>query len=288
MNRIRSVLVVVNPSAGQVWKPHPLPYVANQLTRLGFACQVRTVHEFRPRDLEAVCRIVVIGGDGTMHHLLPSLQATELPLGLIPWGTGNVLARELQLPRDVDAAVRVAAGDSVQKLQLGLAGQTPFLLMAGVGIDGYLVTRVGPRIKRLLGIGAFWLAGLRDFWGYPLPSFTVRLGDESLEATQALVSNCRSYGGGLQFTPDAEITQPGFSVCLFQGKRHWDYVRYLLRAYQGTHRKLADVLSRRAALVEITGSSGCLLQLDGEPAGTLPVRISSPGVTLNVLAPPPV
>lgn len=285
MKTVRRALIVWNPSAGRVWRPDPVPVVVRRLSAAGLQPEPRSVREFHPRDLVGQGLVVVVGGDGTLHHLLPHLRETALPVGLIPSGTGNVLARELGLPRNPDRAVDVLLAGCIRPLELAAAGGVPFLLMAGAGLDGYLVRRVRTGLKRWFGVAAFWMAGALEFWRYPLPVFRVEIGRESFEATQAFVSNCRSYGGGLVLTPEADISRPGFDICLLQGRRHRRYPVYLWRVLAGTHRDLPDVVYRQADAVRLEGPRSVLYQLDGEPAGCLPVDLYATRETLPFLVP---
>jgi diacylglycerol kinase family enzyme len=281
----RRALIVWNPSAGRIWRPPPVPLVVRRLAAAGLQAEVRSAGDFRPHDLLGRDLVVVVGGDGTLHHLLPFLRDAALPVGLVPAGTGNVLARELRLPRDPHRALDVLLEGCVRPLELAAADGVPFLLMAGAGLDGYLVGRVRTGLKRWLGVAAFWMAGLAEFWSYPLPAFRVHIGGESFEATQAFISNCRSYGGGLVLTPDADIFRPGFDVCILQSRQHRRYLLYLLKVISGSHRNLPDVVYRQGDRVRLEGPSSVLYQLDGEPAGRLPADLWATRETLPFLVP---
>lgn len=281
----RRALIVWNPAAGRIWRPPPVPVVVRRLAAAGVQSEVRSAGDFRPPDLLGFDLVVVVGGDGTLHHLLPHLRDASLPVGLVPAGTGNVLARELRLPRDPYRAVDALLAGRVRPLELAAANGVPFLLMAGAGLDGYLVRRVRTGLKRWFGVTAFWMAGATEFWRYPLPVFRVHIGSESFEATQAFISNCRRYGGGLVLTPDADISRPGFDICLLQGRRHRRYPLYLWKVLAGSHRDLPDVVYRQADFVRLEGPRSVLYQLDGEPAGCLPLEVCATRETLPFLVP---
>ncbi len=285
MNAGRRALIVSNPSAGRIWRPDPVPVVVRRLSGGGIQAEARTVFDFRPQDLAGKDLVAVVGGDGTLHHLLPHLRNAGLPVGLIPHGTGNVLARELGLPGSPERAADVLLGGRIRPLELASANGVPFLLMAGAGLDGYLVRCVSTGLKRWFGVAAFWMAGALEFWRYPLPVFRVEIGGERFEATQAFISNCRSYGGGLVLTPDADISRPGFDICLLQGRRHRRYPLYLWKVLTGTHRELPDVVYRRSDAVRVEGPPSVFYQLDGEPAGCLPVELCATRETLPFLVP---
>jgi diacylglycerol kinase (ATP) len=218
-------------------------------------------------------RVIVCGGDGTVHQLLPLILEARLPLGLVPMGTGNVLARELAIPRRLEAALGVALGSKKVSLSLGSCNGRPFLLMTGAGVDAHLSGRVGPALKQRLGILAYWIGGFTSFWSYPLPPFQVQLEDECIEGTQAVVANGRFYGGGLQLTPGGDLSRPGFEVCVFRSRSHLRYPVYLAKAFFGRHLALKDVVYRKSNALRIEGDPAVPIQLDGEPSGGLPVVI---------------
>lgn len=280
-----TALVLINPRAGRGWRPDPGDRLVRLLAQAGVDATLKHVGEVSSPDLEGVERVVLVGGDGTVHRMLPALLGRDLTVAMVPRGTGNVLARELGIPFDLKSAVRIATAGSPRTVQVGTANGIPFCLMAGAGVDAYLADRVSPPLKSILGIGAYWLTGLRRFWRCPLPAFEVRVGDEVLSATQLVVANGRQYGGGLVFAPEADISRPGFEVCLFQSRNHARYLVYLLCLQRGTHHQLPDVALRRAAEVTVEGPPSVAFQLDGEVSGNLPLRLCSGAGTLRVMAP---
>jgi diacylglycerol kinase (ATP) len=280
-------LLLFNPRAGRAFPSLSEDAVVRRLQAAGIECEPWVLTAGPDESLPVKGRelVVVCGGDGTIHRALPHLAGSGIPLGLIPAGTANVLARELGIPRDPDAAVEIIARGRVRSICLGSADGRLFHLMGGAGLDGYLLDKVGTRLKRVLGVGAFWLAGFWSFWGYRFEEIEVQIEDEVQVGTFVVVSNCRLYGGTLPLTPRASLFEAGLDVCLFRSASHFRYARYLLAGVSGRHLELPDVVYRKARRVLVRSRRPVKVQLDGEPAGFLPVEFRSAEEALRVVVP---
>lgn len=215
--------------------------------------------------------VVVWGGDGTIQQAVLEAIDRRVPLAILPAGTANVLAGELGLPSSLQGALKILREGHRARLHLGKANGRIFTLMAGIGVDAHINRLVHPGLKRLLGVGAYWVAGLTHFWNYPLKVFRVCLDkQESLEATFAVVSNSKSYGGDLVIAPQGDVFKPELDVILFTSQSHLRFLKYLSWTRRGKHVELEDVLVRKAQHIEVTGDPDLAVQLDGEMAGCLP------------------
>lgn len=284
----RRALVFHNPKAGSVLSTVQIGPVLRKLSSAGFTCDLHTVVSdisSGPPALKEYELLVVCGGDGTVHRVVPWAVEAKIPIGLIPTGTANVLARELSLPHRVDDAIEVIKDGRLRSLHLGRANGRLFHLMAGIGADGFLVERVSPSLKRLLGVTAYWLAGLTRFWSYRIRSFEVHLPKELHSATFAVISNSRCYGGQLLITPRGSVLEPCLDVCIFQAKTHLRFIQYLWAIRTGRHLMFEDVTYRKVSRAEVVGSQDIPVQLDGEPAGGLPRSLSLASETLRVFVP---
>lgn len=229
--------------------------------------------------------VVVWGGDGTVNEALPALVGSHMFLAILPGGTANTLARELGAPRGTEAAVRRLAGGEARPVNVGMADSRPFLAMAGIGFDAWAAEHVSARLKRLLGRGAFFFAAVRGMREYAFQSAVFRSGGREWEAPFGVVSNSRFYGGGMVLSPGSDIRSPHLSLCLFQGRGVRAYLGYVAGVLTGSHARRGDVVCLEAAEVRVEGPPGIPYQVDGEPAGLLPVTIRSVPGKLSVLFP---
>ena len=218
-------LLFHNPLAGRVpLNQNVIDSVVNRLRQIGYETSVQEVngndYACQPESLKTYDLLIISGGDGTWHDMLPRVVEASIPMAILPTGTANVFARELGIPKRLEDAVGVVQSGQKKRLRLGSADGRLFHLMAGIGIDGYIISKVSPASKKLLGVIAFWLAGLSRFWSYPLKRFEVEIEDETFDATFAVISNCRLYGGNLQITPQASVFDDTLDVCLFRSRSH--------------------------------------------------------------------
>jgi YegS/Rv2252/BmrU family lipid kinase len=284
----RRALLLYNPKAGRATLGEKgLEMIIERLQELQIEAQVQYSSNGQKRSLNLAGKdlLIVCGGDGTIHDTLPDAVEANVPVAIVPVGTANVLARELSIPRDPLAALQILKTGRTRKLHLGKAGDRYFHLMAGVGLDGYLLRQVGPSLKRFLGVGAFWLTGFLRFWSYSFPTFRVKIGEELHTATFAVISNSRLYGGHLRVTPQADVFDDTLDVCLFSARSHFRYVKYLWGSLRGKHLDYPDVIYRKARVLEVVGESRITVQLDGELAGTLPRHFEMAKETLEVFVP---
>lgn len=226
----------------------------------------------RPPDLLAVC-----GGDGTLNEIASQIPNPPFPVALLPAGTANVVARELGLPLNPTAALEVALKRAVRKVDLGeldSGARRRFLFVAGIGFDAYVVSRTSMNLKARLGIGAYAIAILNCLRSYSFPEFQVVVGSRTFTATSCLAANAKSYGGGLLFTPDADMSDGFLDVLVLEGKQRLRLARFLFQAWRGKPETGNWVHRLRGNMLKIDGPQGVLVQADGELAGTLPLEVT--------------
>lgn len=226
----------------------------------------------RPPDLVAVC-----GGDGTVSEVASCVPEPPFPIAVIPAGTSNVLARELGLPADPIEALRKALEGHTRRVDMGtLKGRSErrFLLMAGVGFDAYIVSKVRPALKARIGETAYLIEVLRRVAGYPYPRFQVITETGTFSATSCIIANARGYGGGLVFSPEADLSDGFFDLLILEGSSWLGYVRFLRSAQRGKPRDFPWVRRCRCRTVRMEGPRGIWVQTDGELFGTLPVDVT--------------
>ena len=230
--------------------------------------------------------VAVAGGDGTVNEVINGLGRKALPVGLIPLGTANVLARELELPFDPPGvAETIARGPSVP-IHLGDVNGRRFVLMAGVGFDAFVVSRVPARLKRVAGKAAYVAETLRSAVAYRFPPFRLTLDGNLAHAASAVIANGRLYGGPFTCTPDARLGDPLLHVCLFERGGRLNAARYAVGLVTGRLDRLADVRVVAAREVVVEGPVGDPVQGDGDIVGLLPARITVAPEVIHVIRRP--
>jgi len=309
------LLVVVNGAAGagrgaKIWRT-----VSQELDRRGAAheavhaasgaaaCEaVRARIEAGRGGAAAPVRgVAVIGGDGSVHAVLPALAGTDIPLGVIPAGSGNDTARAFRLPvRPEEALDRILAGHSraadLIAVHTGTTGAESALTAVASGFDADVAGAVNRAAykrwcNRLrLGPLAYVIGVLDRLRTYRPQPVTVQVdgAERTFEACwMAAIANTPSYGGGLRICPEADPADGMLDVCVVHSCSPLQLLRLFPTLLTGTHVKLTCVTMLRGARVELrTGSGGPLpAALDGETlSAAMPLRAeaSAGGIRLFI------
>jgi diacylglycerol kinase (ATP) len=230
----------------------------------------RALSVTRP-DLLAVC-----GGDGTISEVACGLQAPSFPVAVLPAGTANVLAREFGISHDPRRALEQALRGKpawIDSVTLYGRPSRRFLLMAGVGFDAKVVARTRPLLKARIGMAAYVISILSEILRYPFHEFRVITESGSYSATSCIISNCRFYGSGMIFSPNANPRDGELDLVLLEGNNRLAYLSFLISAQLRRPRDGPQVKRCRSRAVRIEGPRGIWVQADGELVGTLPVEM---------------
>lgn len=227
--------------------------------------------------------VIACGGDGTIHEVVNGLAETTTPLGIIPGGTANVLADELQIPLDLTSAVDRIVNGTSKRIALGKAGSRYFHTMAGIGLDASIVNSVNPKLKDAMGVGGFWIEGLKHIYSYRMPVFDVRVNGKQFQATWVVASNVKKYGGRFRITPRADIMEGILDVCIFTTRSKLRYMAYVPLAYPGWHVQDSRIGYEKAERIEVTGDAAVGVQADGEWIGTLPCTVQVVPKALTII-----
>lgn len=240
-------------------------------------------------NLENKDLLIVYGGDGTLHEAIPEAVKWQVPIALLPAGTTNVLARELGIPRDPERAISLVAQRKLKKIHLGqtsLGGKRRYFhLMAGIGFDADVISRTDQRLKKALGMAAYWLVAHVSLLKYPMTLFELSLEGEVHQGTFAVIGNARKYGGELHLTPKASVQENCLDVCLFTSQQRWRYLLYLWGVLSGRHLRYPDVLYRKVRHLKVSSDCPVPIQLDGELIGQSPLDFSSSSEGLLMVVP---
>ena len=322
----RRLLIVYNPVAGRRRRAR----FESALARLrALGCVVTLRETAGPGDATALARaavtgaavtgaavtgaavtgdpdlVVAAGGDGTINEVVNGLVAAPgsrprlPPLAILPLGTSNVLAREIGLGRDPEAAALAAARGRPRPVSLGRIdrpGEAPrhFLVMASVGFDAHVVAGVGSAAKRRFGAAAYLLEALRRVRRFPYPTYRVVIDGAVHEARSVIVANGARYAGAFVVAPEARIEDPGFQVCLLERGGPWQALRYGFGLVSGRLPRMAGVriVPGRNVRIEAPGTApgpnfGCEpIQCDGDLAGCLPADFVAVEDALSLVYPP--
>ncbi|HJV34238.1 diacylglycerol/lipid kinase family protein [Geomonas sp.] len=219
--------------------------------------------------------ILVAGGDGTLNGVLNGLAPGAATLGVIPLGTSNVLARELEIHSVEDAVKRVIRGECrpIPVGEMICGGESRrFLLMAGVGVDGAVVRGVRLPEKRLVGKAAYALSALRLLFAWDRTPLMVTADGSNLSCDSVIVCNAAKYGGNFVLSPGGGLFTPGFQVICISGGR-LAYLKIFLRLLLGKISGSRSVTIFTASELKVEG--GKAVQCDGDFFGCAPLTLKS-------------
>jgi YegS/Rv2252/BmrU family lipid kinase len=236
--------------------------------------------------------VVACGGDGTVNEAANGLAGSETALAVIRGGTANVWAKEVGIPREPLAAVRLLKEGRRRRVDLGVvesaAGESRyFLLMAGVGVDGHVVGHVPEGLKHRFGAVAYFAYALADGARFrPEPaSLTIEGETAEVDLFWLLAGNTRSYGGLLNITHHAVVDDGLLDVYAFTGKSVARKLGMSLRVLTHQHDSAPGIGFRRASEVRLSTPAPVEAQVDGEALGFAPQVIRVAPLSLTVVVP---
>lgn len=302
-------LLVLNPLAGRGDMRGELRRAVRYLEDQGWQI---TLRETRGKgDATAYARqavaggyqaVVVVGGDGTINESIQPLVGTDMALGVMPIGTGNVWAAEIGLlptptplhrPHLLAAAQALVEGQT-RLVDLGRASSSHesryFLLWAGIGFDARVTDEIefkGRPMKRRLGALAYIIYGALVARDFVDTQAYLELDGQTIErrVLLVLVSNAQLYGGVVRIAPEARLDDGWLDVCLFRGEGITPTIRYFVEVLAQRHLKDPEVEYHRVKRVGLQTEAPLLVQVDGEPIGTTPMEFSVVPSALKVVVP---
>ncbi|OBI98895.1 diacylglycerol kinase [Mycobacterium sp. 1465703.0] len=237
--------------------------------------------------------VMVTGGDGVVSNALQVMAGRDIPLGVIPAGTGNDHARAFGIPtNDAEAAADILIDGCTESIDLGrIQGDNGidkwFGTVAATGFDS-LVTDRANRMSWPHGRLRYYIAMLAELSQLRLLPFRLVLdGSDEIDAdiTLAAFGNTRSYGGGMQICPHADYTDGLLDITMVHEASRTKLVRLFPTVMKGTHVNLDEVSTARAKTIHVE-CPGINVYADGDFACALPAQISVVPGALQILRPP--
>lgn len=239
---------------------------------------------------ELVCSL---GGDGTVRAVAGALVGTQVPLVILPGGTGNLLARNLGLPVDDPVvALRAALTGRPRRIDVGAVGwdgepEQIFLVIAGMGLDARMIGEADERIKKAVGWPAYLLSGFRGLFDR---GFSARIAgpgrrEGSRRARAVVAGNCGQLPGGLELMPGARLDDGLLDLVLAEPRGVFGWLGIVRELLTGRGSRSLRRFSADSA--RIRAGRPIPAQLDGDPVGertTMEVRVRPSALTVMVPA----
>lgn len=278
--------IVVNPKAGRGRAQPRAAALARALVDRGAAV---TSYETRgPGDAAAHVagltetggaafdRLVVVGGDGTLHEVVNGAGRRGLPwpVAMVPLGTANLVARDagLSLGAAIEPHVRTALTGVPWTVDLVETDRGRALAVLGAGLDASVVRAVAEARRGGTGGYARWVLPIaRTFVEYRAPRLVATVDGVAVEGGAVVIQNTRCYGGLFTLSPRARMDDGWLDVVVLRGGRRRDHFRLLLRAFAGGLSTDRGVVLLRGRTVAVTSDLPVDVHADGDPSGTTPL-----------------
>jgi diacylglycerol kinase (ATP) len=288
---VKRALLLINPHArqGDIARQQ----AQHELTAQGFHLleESAEIPERLPELIRQYCEqidlVIVGGGDGTVNAAIEGLLETNLPLGVLPLGTANNLARSLKIPARLLDACRVIAQGKLQSVDLGWVNGEYFFNVAGMGLSAQINRQVPKGLKRRWGVIAYGLTALRLIQQQPRFRAKIRCNDQvlSVETFQITICNGRYYGSGLTVAPDAAIDDSRLDLCSLEVKHWWQAFSLLPALSRGKISEGLGIRILHGQTIEIHTEPPQLIDTDGEIVTQTPATFRVIPQAIRVLAP---
>jgi YegS/Rv2252/BmrU family lipid kinase len=302
---MRTAYLVFNPHAGR-FPSHMLTERAAEVLA-HFEWQVRLEQSSGGLEVtrlaqqaaaEGADAFFIAGGDGSVNLAVAGLLGSDTALGVLPAGTTNVWAKELGLPgltytrwKALEESAQSLAQGEIRWIDVGLCGSRPFLLWAGVGLDGFIVHRLEPRSRweKHFSVVSYGTRAVRHagFWsGMDLEAVA---DDKHISGhyLMAVVSNIHLYAGGMaEISPYARLDDGVMDLWLFAGDTVWETIQHAWDLFSGQHLQSDRARCLPFQRLKLCSDRPMYIQLDGEPMdGEKEISIEVRSQALKILAP---
>jgi YegS/Rv2252/BmrU family lipid kinase len=233
--------------------------------------------------------VIVGGGDGTLNAAVDSLVQYQLPLGILPLGTANDLARTLSIPTSTPEACRMIAAGHTKRIDLGWVNGKHFFNVASLGLSVQITESLSRGTKRRWGALAYALKAFQLFG--QTRAFHAEIRSQGVavpvKTIQIAIGNGRYYGGGMAVTDDAAIDDQRLDLYSLELQHWWQVFPLLWRLPRGQQRLLPWVRVLHSHEIEIVTPKSCRINTDGELTVSTPARFRVMPHALTVYVPRP-
>jgi YegS/Rv2252/BmrU family lipid kinase len=273
------IVVIVNPISGTGGRPgngaqrvalarqalenHGLPASVFVTERGRHACEIARMAVTQRASL-----VIAWGGDGTVNEVASELAFHDVPLGVIPSGSGNGLARELGIPMDPDAAFRVALAGRDVVIDAGELDGRLFFNIAGIGLDARVAHEFAANglVKR--GFGRYLQIAARELLSFTADEHTISADGATVARTRALlvaIANGRQYGNGALIAPSARLDDGLLDLVIVADRPVVETLLEVPMLFAGKVARLRGITMRCVTEVEVTSGRPVIYHIDGEP-----------------------
>jgi YegS/Rv2252/BmrU family lipid kinase len=231
--------------------------------------------------------VIVCGGDGSVSSAALAAMESGLPLGIIPMGTANDLARTLDLPMDLVAAVGIIAQGETRPIDVGTVNGHAFFNVASIGLSSELAQGLDPALKKRFGRLGYALAAMKVLTR--ASRFSARITEKGratdVDTYQIAIGNGRHYGGGNVVEQNAEIDDGHLDLYSLELKNVWKLALMLRSFRSGTHGAWQEVRTAKCIEFDIETKRPMPINADGEIVTATPAHFKVHPKAISIFAP---
>ncbi len=287
------IRIIINPISGSGRRKKALRMIDDHLDIEKFDYEiVRTEYhrhalELTKQAIEDGCKAVIIaGGDGSINQVGETLAGTDVALGILPSGSGNGLARSLDISLNLKKAVKILNGFNLRTIDTGLANGQPFMNMAGVGFDAAVSD--GFHKAKLRGLFKYFLMGLSTLRNYELQSYSINADGREFERKAYLISmaNSPQYGSDALVAPKALVDDGMLDAVVVNPFPFYQFFVLIYRLFKGTLNQSPYIKTFKFKQMTIQQERNDISHLDGEPCDLgKTIKININPLSLKVIVP---
>lgn len=293
MNHKKKIIFIVNPISGTQNKKFILNLLEKKINQDKYDFEiVYTEYAGHAVEISALAAkngidiVVAIGGDGTINEIGRSLIDSHTALGIIPCGSGNGLARHLQIPMDVKKAIDIINRGNIECIDYGKINDIPFFCTCGVGFDAFVSLKFAKSGKR--GLLTYLENTLHESLNYKPETYEIENEDGTMKYNAFLIAcaNASQYGNNAYIAPQASLSDGLMDVTILEPFTVLDVPALAFQLFNKTIDQNSRIKTFKSKKITITRNNPGVIHYDGDPImadSTIKVEIISQG--LNVCIP---
>jgi len=253
--------------------PRQLEALKNRLNLIGI--QYQETANLSNQDYANLSGIIVIGGDGTINHAINQLNNFDIPVGIVPGGSGNDYIKSIDIGDNLNDQIETAIHGEIRNVDLGKCNDRLFANGFGLGFDGQIAYEFELNRTILRGHAAYYYHVIRILAGYKPRPLQFEIDGKEYEENVLLlaISKGTTFGGGFKLTPHAVLDNGMFGICLIKDLKPLNRFLQLGSLKDGSHDKLPEVLFLEGRKIMIHKQDNMIAHVDGEIIGNPPFEL---------------
>lgn len=273
-SKTQKILFIVNPSSGNKDRDYPKEIEAFfqsreeelEIYQLPDNCSLEKIKSAIVKS--KADRVIAVGGDGTLKLVAECLLETETPIGIIPAGSANGMAKELGIPQELNDALALAINGKPKQIHAVLVNNELCIHLADIGFNAYIVKKFDELPTR--GMLTYAKAAWHAFWYHRKMDVEFKIGDQSIKQKAAMVvlANAKEYGTGFEINPDGRLDDQLFEVIIVKDYAVMEILKIWATKLPWNPKKIE---SFQTSNLKITTKYKVHFQVDGEYQGKVSI-----------------